>query len=61
MTLLLAAGGGCSRTFYRQQADADAYTLVDPKATIVGAAPSTYRIEVDPRSRMFDPNDPDLE
>lgn len=52
---------GCSQTFYRQQADADAYCLVDPKAQVVGAAPSTYRIEVDPRSRMYDPNNPDAE
>ncbi|HYO24802.1 MAG TPA: TolC family protein [Lacipirellulaceae bacterium] len=52
---------GCSRAFYRQQADADAYCLVDPKAQVAGAAPETYRIEVDPRSRMYDPNDPDVE
>jgi hypothetical protein len=57
--LLLATG--CSRTFYRQQADADAYCLTDAKATVVGAAPPTYRIEVDPRSRMYDPNNPDVE
>jgi hypothetical protein len=57
----LAAACGCSRTFYRQTADADAYCLVDPKAEVVGAAPSSYRIDIDPRSRMFDPNNPDLE
>jgi hypothetical protein len=53
--------GGCSRTFYRQQADSDAYCLTDAKATVVGAAPPTYRIEIDPRSRMYDPNNPDVE
>jgi hypothetical protein len=57
----LLAASGCSRTFYRQQADADAYCLTDAKATVVGAAPPTYRIEVDPRSRMYDPNNPDVE
>ena len=60
LTAVLAACG-CSRTFYRQQADADAYCLIDPKAAVVGAAPSTYRIDIDPRSRMFDPNNPDVE
>jgi outer membrane protein TolC len=59
--LALAAASGCSRTFYRQQADADAYTLIDPKAQVAGAAPATYRIDIDPRSRMFDPNNPDVE
>ncbi len=59
-TILLAVCG-CSRTFYRQTADADAYCLVDPKAEVAGAAPSSYRIDIDPRSRMYDPNDPDVE
>ncbi len=57
----VVAACGCSRTFYRQQADADAYTLIDPKAQVAGAAPASYRIDVDPRSRMFDPNNPDVE
>jgi hypothetical protein len=61
LTVGVAATCGCSRTFYRQTADADAYCLVDPKAEVVGAAPSSYRIDIDPRSRMFDPNDPDVE
>jgi hypothetical protein len=52
---------GCTRPFYRQQADADAYTLTDQKAFVVGSAPETFRIDIDPRSRMFDPNNPDLE
>jgi hypothetical protein len=65
VTLLSAAlilgAAGCSRTFYRFQADADAYCLIDPKAEVAGAATSAYRINVDSRSRMFDPNDPDVE
>lgn len=61
LALGLGAACGCSRTFYRQSADADAYCLVDPKAEIAGAAPSSYRIDIDPRSRMYDPNDPDVE
>ncbi len=60
--LLIVAAGGCRpTTFYRQQADADAYCMVDQKSARVGVAPGEYRIEIDPRSRMFDPNDPDCE
>ena len=63
-TLLLAlavAAAGCSRPFYRQQADRDAYCLTDQKAAVINADPREYRIEIDPRSRMFDPNNPDVE
>ena len=52
---------GCSRTFYRQQADAEAYCLTDQKAAVVGLPPGVHRIEIDPRSRMYDPFDPDCE
>jgi len=57
----LATGAGCSRTFYRQQADSDAYCLVDSKSPSAGAVPGEYRINIDPRSRMYDPYDPDVE
>jgi hypothetical protein len=52
---------GCSRPFYRRQADADAYCLTDQKAAVAGFDPQTFRIEIDPRSRMYDPNNPDVE
>ncbi|MCA9257872.1 MAG: hypothetical protein KDA61_01675, partial [Planctomycetales bacterium] len=54
---------GCrkDRTYYRQQADSDAYCLIDHKSAPVGADPAEYRIEIDPRSRMFDPHSPDCE
>jgi hypothetical protein len=67
LILLAVLGGllsgfiGCSRPFYRRQADADAYTLTDQKAAVAGYDPQTYRIDVDPRSRMYDPNNPDVE
>ena len=63
LALLFAATlfSGCSRPFYRQQADADAYVLTDQKANVVGVDPQAYRIEIDPRSRMYDPNNPDVE
>ena len=56
---LLFAGSGCSRMFWRSQADFDSYNLLqrkqfDPRWTI----PRTT-VEADPRSRFFDPFDPD--
>lgn len=59
VSMLLA--NGCSRPFYRKQADADAYCLTDQKAAVVGSDPLEFRIDVDPRSRMYDPNNPDVE
>ncbi|MEM8864030.1 MAG: TolC family protein [Planctomycetota bacterium] len=50
---------GCSRAFYRQQADTQANCLIDQKAALVGSEPGTLRIEIDPRSRMFSPEIPD--
>lgn len=51
----LLAGSGCSRTFYRRQADVDAYGLVREKATHPHWRLPNYTISVDPRSRMYDP------
>jgi len=61
--LALSASGGCgrNRTFYRQQADVDAYCLIDHKAAPAQGEPGSYGIQIDPRSRMFDPFDPDCE
>ncbi|MEX2561289.1 MAG: hypothetical protein WD403_15305, partial [Pirellulales bacterium] len=59
-TVLLALlAGGCSRPFWRRQADAEAYCLVaeksnDPRWDVPG-----FTINQDPRSRYFDPFDPD--
>ena len=59
ITLLLvgaaASSTGCSRTFYRRQADIDAYGLVREKATHPHWRLENYTISVDPRSRMYDP------
>lgn len=52
---------GCTRQQYRCKVDTEAYYLLDEKVAEScepdPAAP--YRIEIDPRSRMFDPFDPD--
>ena len=54
------ASTGCSRAYYRRQADAEAFALtrekvVSPHSDLGGR----YSIAVDPRSRMYDPYDPD--
>lgn len=59
--MLLFTIVGCNRGFYRQQADVEAYTAINQKAACVDAEPGSYGINVDPRSRMFDPHDPDCE
>lgn len=46
---------GCSRAFYRRQADLDAYRLVREKADHPHWRLDDYTIAVDPRSRMYDP------
>lgn len=61
-TLLLLAlaaallATGCTRTYYRRQADWDAYRLIAQKANNPHwDLDGKYSIAVDPRSRMFDP------
>ena len=50
---------GCNRAHYRRQADAEVNCIIDNKAMAVGSAPGQFRIDVDPRSRMYDANNPD--
>jgi hypothetical protein len=53
--------GGCSRGYYRQQADQDVYSLVSQTADDPRWSLANYTIEVDPRSRMYDPYPADSE
>ncbi|MBI2481455.1 MAG: hypothetical protein HYV60_23290 [Planctomycetia bacterium] len=46
---------GCHRGYYREQADADAFSVVNEKAQNPHWALPRQTIEIDPRSRMFDP------
>lgn len=56
------APSGCSRTHYRVQADAEAHALIAQKASHVARAPNTpLTIDVDRRSRMFNPFDLDFQ
>ena len=59
MISIATAAGGCSRSHYRLQADTEVNSIIDNKAVAVGSLPGDFRINVDPRSRMFDPSNPD--
>ena len=59
--LVLALPVGCSRARYRRQADAEAIDLIREKANQPHWELPNYGIYVDPRSRMFDPFNPDRE
>jgi hypothetical protein len=50
---------GCTRSYYRQQADTEVNCIIDNKSIAAGSAPGQFRIDVDPRSRMYDPTSPD--
>jgi hypothetical protein len=52
---------GCNRSFYRRQADVDASDLIQEKNVYPHWMLPRTTIELDPRSRMFDPFDPDRE
>lgn len=58
---LICASIGCTPGKYREAADRDANCLMDAKSAAAGVEPATYRINIDPRSRMYDPYDPDRE
>ncbi len=60
-TVLLVAGMGCHRAYYRNQADAEVSALVVEKAGHPHWPLDEFTIDVDPRSRMFDPFNPDCE
>jgi outer membrane protein TolC len=60
---ILLVGGlvlstGCSRSFYREQADFEAYSLIGRGAQGPGWELTDYSIEADSKSRMHDPNCP---
>jgi DNA-binding MarR family transcriptional regulator len=52
---------GCTRTFFRKWADNEAYDLVREKAQDPRWSLPDYTINIDPRSRMYDPSCPDFE
>lgn len=50
---------GCTRAHYRRQADREVNAVIEEKAAMLGEPPYSFRMDVDPRSRMFDANSPD--
>ncbi len=50
---------GCSRAHYRQQADREAYELIARASGDGCPTPGDASIDPDPRSRMYDPDNPD--
>ncbi len=53
---------GCHRQYYRKQADMEAHCLIDEKASHVARPPvAPIRVDVDRRSRMFNPFDLDFQ
>ncbi|MFO0919700.1 MAG: TolC family protein [Planctomycetaceae bacterium] len=58
--LLLLLAGGCSRPFWRTQADFDAYNLVLEKTIDPRWDVPRITLESDPRARIYDPFDPDV-
>jgi Outer membrane efflux protein len=63
LALLLAIGVvaacGCSRAYYRRSADTEVNCIVDNKSMAVGTPKGEFRIDINPRSRMYDPTNPD--
>ena len=57
--VVLCGVSGCSRSFWRNQADDDTYELVNEKMTNPEWCLPRIDIEPDPRSRFYDPYDPD--
>ncbi|HCO93839.1 MAG TPA: hypothetical protein DIU00_07810, partial [Phycisphaerales bacterium] len=56
---MVIVASGCSRTEHRLQADREAYDVIAERNVDPRWHADDYNIEIDPRSRYFDPCDPD--
>jgi hypothetical protein len=52
---------GCSRAFWRNQADRDSYLAISERLNDPRWALARYNVTPDPNSRFYDPYDPDCE
>lgn len=59
LCVLVAGALGCSRRHFRQKADSEVYNLVAEKSSDLRWALPDFSVEMDPRSRYYDPYDPD--
>ncbi|MGV2338750.1 MAG UNVERIFIED_CONTAM: hypothetical protein LVR18_33615 [Planctomycetaceae bacterium] len=50
---------GCSRQFWRKQADRDSYSAISEKLNDKHWVVPRFDLDPDPRSRFYDPHDPD--
>ena len=55
----VVVANGCSRAKYRLQADREAYDVIAERNADPRWCATDYGIEMDPRSRYFDPYNPD--
>ncbi len=53
------ACGGCSRTYWRSQADHETYPIIDERIVEPAYSIGRTRVEPDPTSRLADPSNPD--
>ena len=60
MVLLVLAASGCSRSFWRKQADTDAYQVIGEKQNDQRWMLPRVDLTADPDSRFYDPYDPDF-
>ncbi|MCA9058350.1 MAG: TolC family protein, partial [Planctomycetaceae bacterium] len=58
---MLLSGTGCSRQFWRRQADRDSYKVITEKLNDPHWQLPRIDVTPDPRSRFYDPFDPDCE
>ncbi|MCC7085779.1 MAG: winged helix-turn-helix transcriptional regulator, partial [Pirellulales bacterium] len=62
LVILLACwSSGCTRAYFRKWADNEIYDLVREKSQDSRWPLNDYTINIDPRSRMYDPSCPDFE
>ena len=59
VALLLLVTAGCTRNHYHEAADQDSYNVLHEKTSgRPWQLPERYSVDADPRSRLFDPSDP---
>ncbi|HAH47692.1 MAG TPA: hypothetical protein DCM07_23115, partial [Planctomycetaceae bacterium] len=61
MVGLMLLTAGCSPTFWADQANSDSYEILAEKANDPAWEVPRYDVEPDPRSRFYDPYDPNHE
>src|SRR4051812_33744636 len=57
--LIFTSAGGCTRTYYRKQADREVTHILNQKNVPGRWGLPNFRLEYDPRSRYFDQTNPD--